>query len=96
MFHFFRLLKKVDRVSRVRREHFELFEIARQHNREVAEEDIAKANYDLLEFDKYVQTPNDAYATRLRLSILLNFMRGRAKVDLPKVHDYFDSEPRAQ
>lgn len=89
MFHFFRLLHKTACVSKVRREHFDLFEKARQQNRAEAEKDIANANYDLLEFDKYVQTPNDAYATRIRLGILVNFMRDRAKIDLPKSEDYF-------
>ena len=93
MFHVFRLLDKTGRVSKIRREHFELFETARVANRLAAELDLGKANYDLLAFDKYVQTPNDAYATRLRLSILVKFMREQAKVDLPKVHDYFDTEP---
>jgi hypothetical protein len=90
---FFRLLNKVGRVSAIRREHFERFEAARNANRLAAELDLAKANYDLLEFDKYVQTPNDAYATRLRLAILVKFMREQAKLDLPKTHDYFETEP---
>jgi len=94
VFHFFRLLDKLGRVSKIRREHFELFETAREWNRAQAELDIAKASYELLEFDKYVQTPNDAYATRLRLSILVKFLRERTRVDLPKDHDkYFDPTP---
>ena len=75
VFHFFRLLDKTSRVSKIRREHFELFDLARQKNRIDAEADIATANYELLEFDKYVQPPNDAYATRLRLAVLVKFMR---------------------
>lgn len=92
VFHFYRLLHKANRVPQVRREHFELFELAREKNRAQAELDIAKANYKLLEFDKYVQTPNDAYATRIRLSILVNFMREKANIDLPKSHSYYESE----
>jgi hypothetical protein len=92
VFHFFRFLHMTNRVSQVRREFFEDFEVARQQNRQIAEVAIGKANYDLLEFDKYVQTPNDAYATRLRLSILIKFMREKAKMDLPKKHAYFKTE----
>jgi hypothetical protein len=93
LFHFFRLLEKTGRVSKIRREHFVLFELARVKNRLTAEMDLAKANYDLLEFDKYVQTPNDAYATRLRLRILVKFMREHASIDLPKADEYFDDKP---
>jgi hypothetical protein len=84
-------------VSKIRREHFELFEAARQANRTMAELDIAKASYDLLEFDKFVQTPNDAYATRLRMSILVKFLREHGHVDLPKSHDgYFEPSALAK
>ena len=94
LFHFFRLMEKIGRVSKIRREHFEQFENARELNRETAAIDIAKANYDLLEFDKYVQTPNDAYATRLRLYVMVKFMREKLKLDLPKESDgYFDPLP---
>lgn len=97
IFHFFRLLNKNARVDRIRREHFQRFEDARKLNRVTAELDIAEADYDLLEFDKYVQTPNDSYATRLRLSILIKFMRSKLKLDLPKPHDgYFDPIPEGQ
>jgi len=46
------------------------FEYRRRQNREVAEVDIARADYDLLEFDRYTQSPNDAVALRYRLSVL--------------------------
>ncbi len=62
--------------------------MARKKNREVAETDMSLANYDLIEFDKYVQTPNDAYAVRLRLSILIKFMREVVGIDLQKAHKY--------
>lgn len=56
------------------------FENMRTENRDIAEKNIAKANYDLLEFDRLMQTPNDAYAIRLRVNILANFLKsGRAK-----------------
>ena len=89
-FHFFRLVAKLDRVESIQRQHFEMFDRARSDNRSLAQQDIAKADYDLLEFDKYVQTPNDSYATRIRLSIMVKFMRESAGVELPETHDdYF-------
>jgi hypothetical protein len=94
VFHFFRLLDKVGRVSKIHRMHFELFDTARQANRLQAAIDITQANYDLLEFDKYVQTPNDEYATRIRLSIMVKYMREVANLDLPETHDeYFARKP---
>jgi hypothetical protein len=90
IFHFFRFLDKVGYVKNIRRDHFDLFENARRDNRQMAEEDITKAKYDLLEFDKYVQSPNDAYATRIRLSILVKFMREQAKIELPTAHAYLN------
>jgi hypothetical protein len=88
LFHLFRLLDKLNKVQVLRREHLVRFEEARQANRQQAEADMAKANYDLIEFDKYVQTPNDAYAIRIRLSILVNFLREALGLDLPKTHEY--------
>jgi hypothetical protein len=90
LFHFFRLADKVKCVSKIRREHFLLFELARMENRTKAEEDLASASYDLLEFEKYVQSPNDAYATRLRLSIIVKFIRERGISELPDEHEYFE------
>lgn len=46
------------------------FEERRAQNRRQAENDIASANYDLLEFDRLNQTPNDAFAMRFRLGTL--------------------------
>jgi hypothetical protein len=51
------------------------FEARREENRAKAEKDITKANYDLLEFDRLTQTPNDAYAIKFRLGLLENFIR---------------------
>ncbi|MET0026037.1 MAG: DUF262 domain-containing protein [Candidatus Thiodiazotropha sp.] len=47
------------------------FEKARSENRKIAQEDISEADYDLLEFDRYIQTPNDSYALSLRFKILM-------------------------
>jgi len=51
------------------------FEYERSNNRIIAENDITKANYDLLEFDRLTQTPNDAYAIRFRLDLLEKYIR---------------------
>ena len=46
------------------------FEETRRRNRVLAENDITSAEYDLLEFDRYAQSPNDAIAIRYRLSVM--------------------------
>jgi hypothetical protein len=51
------------------------FEVARASNRSKAELDIATADYDLLEFDRLNQTPNDAYAIKFRLELLEKFVK---------------------
>jgi hypothetical protein len=62
-------------IAKLRRKKFEEFEEARAQNQQVAEKDVTKARYDLLEFDRYSQTPNDAYAIRIRLKTLKEFVR---------------------
>lgn len=52
------------------------FEDARQANRTSAESDIAAANYKLLEFDRYTQSPNDGVALRFRLAVIDEFAMG--------------------
>jgi hypothetical protein len=56
------------------------FERAREANSKKAEQDITKANYDLIEFDRYAQSPNDGYAIKFRLKVLL---REVFKKDVP-------------
>ncbi|MDX2221680.1 MAG: DUF262 domain-containing protein [Rhodospirillaceae bacterium] len=51
------------------------FETRRIKNRKSAELDITKADYDLLEFDRLTQTPNDQYAIRFRLDVLKKFIQ---------------------
>lgn len=46
------------------------FEDRRLSNRRTAEDDIASANYNLLEFDRFAQSPNDGIAMRFRLAVL--------------------------
>jgi predicted metal-binding protein len=53
------------------------FEQDREKNRLIVEESgesSKKVNTSLLEFDKHSQTPNDSYAIRIRLGILLNYL----------------------
>jgi len=71
-FHLFRLASKDGWLSSVTRSKLNSFEILRQKNRAIAETDLAKADYDLIEFDRFNQTPNDSYALKLRLRILLS------------------------
>lgn len=75
-YHLFRFwkLKKVDAIKR---EMLAQFEKKRERNRRIAEEKGEKdgaVELSLLEFDKHSQTPNDAYAIRIRLNILLKFL----------------------
>ncbi|MEX1026699.1 MAG: DUF262 domain-containing protein [Candidatus Paceibacterota bacterium] len=53
------------------------FEDLRARNKETAEEDITKAEYDLIEFDSFSQSPNDAIALRYRLEVLTGFFVDR-------------------
>ena len=46
------------------------FEEIRAKNRERAEKDISKANFDLLEFDRYSQAPNDTLGMNFRYEVL--------------------------
>ncbi|HKB92367.1 MAG TPA: DUF262 domain-containing protein [Opitutaceae bacterium] len=75
-FYLFRFIKskKVDTVSR---DMLAFLEKSREKNRLIAEEQGETSNridLALLEFDKHSQTPNDAYAIRIRLGILLKFL----------------------
>jgi hypothetical protein len=59
------------------------FERDREKNREIVEEtgEAGKSvDTALLEFDKHSQTPNDAYAIRIRLRILLRYLAKQFKV----------------
>lgn len=63
--------------EKVKRKVLSDFEAQRKENRSIAQTDIGKADYDLLEFDRYIQTPNDAYALELRFRILLQYAFGQ-------------------
>ena len=60
------------------------FESDRDNNRKLAEEkgeSASEVNTELLEFDKHSQTPNDAYAIRIRLEILLWYLKKKFQVN---------------
>jgi hypothetical protein len=60
----------------VSRSRLDAFEHARKENRRIAEDDVSKANYALLEFDRYSQSPNDEIALRYRCKVLLDWLAG--------------------
>jgi len=70
-YHLFRIAKVGGWLPELSRKKLLLFEEMRKKNRRAAEADIAKADYDLLEFDRLVQTPNDAFAMTARLGVIL-------------------------
>ena len=75
-FHLFRFVR-LKTLGEVSRDMLAYFEKSREKNRQIAEEqgETSKSvELPLLEFDKHSQTPNDAYALRIRLRILLEFL----------------------
>lgn len=82
-YHLFRIARANKWLAKITRNKLLAFEKARLENRAIAEGEISKAKYDLLEFDRYTQTPNDAYAMSLRLKILLHHV-----FDLPLDNEY--------
>jgi Protein of unknown function DUF262 len=70
-FHLFRIAHDAGWDQKITRKRLADFEKVREANREVAEKDLTKANYDLIEFDRYAQSPNDGYAIKFRLKVLL-------------------------
>lgn len=73
-FHVFRIALKDGWSEKLSRKAFLNFEKIRQENRAKAEDDIAKADYDLLEFDRFAQSPNDLYAVKFRLQVILRVL----------------------
>lgn len=75
-YHLFRLIR-LHEIGSVERHMLVQFEQDREANRSLAEskgEENKQVDTDLLEFDKHSQTPNDAYAIRIRLGILLRYL----------------------
>lgn len=67
---------KEDFTAKVTRKKLLDFEKKRQANRVIAEEDISKANYDLLEFDRMtLQGTNDGASIKFRLETLLDYLK---------------------
>jgi hypothetical protein len=79
-FHLFRIALNEGWVDKITRQSLLGFEKLRQKNREKAEKSLSSADYDLIEFDRYAQSPNDSYAVKFRLQILLKevFRKTRA------------------
>jgi hypothetical protein len=81
-YHLFRF-SKLGKVGQVTREMLRQFERKRERNRQIAEERgeaDGAVELSLLEFDKHSQTPNDAYALRIRLNIILKFLSKEFRV----------------
>jgi len=75
-FHLFRFIR-LEKVGVISRDMLAHFERSREKNRQIAEEKgetSASVELSLLEFDKHSQTPNDAYAIRIRLGIFLKYL----------------------
>ncbi|MFD4560583.1 DUF262 domain-containing protein [Streptomyces sp. NPDC058469] len=54
----------------------EEFEDVRKQNRARAESDLSEAQYELIEFDRYAQSPNDGSALGYRVKVLTSFLDG--------------------
>lgn len=67
-FHLFR--RSIEKQVHVSRPPLFAFEEDRIRNRTKAEADISSAEYNLLEFDRFTQSPNDAIAMRYRLAVI--------------------------
>ncbi len=68
--------------SDLTRDKLEAFDEARAENRLLARQDESDADYDLVEFERYAQSPNDQVALRFRRDVLLEFL-GHPVVDEP-------------
>lgn len=69
--HLFRLAHEQGWGSQITRRRLLDFEKLREHNRIKAEKDLPQADYMLIEFEKYAQSPNDSYAIKIRLKVML-------------------------
>ncbi len=69
----------------ITRQQLSAFEQMRSRNRELAEEDLTQASYDLLEFDRmHMQGSNDKTSIEFRVSTLIQFLKNG--------EDYFRSK----
>jgi hypothetical protein len=69
-YHIFRIGRGASLIHLISRDQFEEFNGTRLLNKETAQADIGQAAYDLLEFDRYSQSPNDGIAMRFRLRVI--------------------------
>lgn len=60
--------------GRITRRRLEEFHEAREANREFAERDEPHARFELLEFDRLAQSPNDAVALSYRIEVMRGFL----------------------
>jgi hypothetical protein len=70
-YHLFRLARNDGWINEITRKKLLEFDKRREANRVLAEKDLTKADYDLIEFDRYAQSPNDAGALKFRLRVML-------------------------
>jgi hypothetical protein len=76
-YHLFRLARTADWSSQITRKKLLDFDKKREANRKLAEQKLATADYDLIEFDRYAQSPNDAGALKFRLRVMLERVFGK-------------------
>ena len=69
-YYLFRVAHKNGWGGQIRRKRLADFYKKRAENRKLAESGVGNANFNLLEFDRYAQSPNDAAAIRFRLIVL--------------------------
>ncbi len=75
-FLLFRELPTHAASPKLKRRDFDAFEGKLKDNRKVAESDLSKADWELLEYDRLSQTPNDASAIEFRLKTLRKHLLG--------------------
>lgn len=71
-YHLFRRAYSEGWIREISRARLTKFEKMRADNRLAAENNFDRADYDLVEFERYQQSPNDGYAIRFRLKTLLS------------------------
>jgi hypothetical protein len=76
-FLLFRELRSDPDAPKLSRKDFERFEARLDANREAAEKELPTANWELLEYDRLGQTPNDASAIEFRLKTIRKFVIGK-------------------
>ena len=79
-FHLFRI-RKNGGVGPMTRSMFAAFEISRRDNKVAAEAELSDVDVRLLEFDQHSQAPNDAYALNRRISIILEYLNRKYKIE---------------